>query len=109
MADFTLKRRKDFQFSLEDEPDKIYTLPALKSLSFEDAQAMAKIDDEEDLVKKGNLVRAFILKYAPELEEKNLGGMEFFEILNAYGLNEGRENLGESKASRRSSRNTARR
>jgi hypothetical protein len=109
MADFTLKRRKDFYFSLEDDPDKVYVLPALKSLSFEDAQAMTKIDDEQDLVKKGNLVRDFILKYAPELEDKDLGGMEYFEIFNAYGLNEGKEAMGESKASRRSSKNTARR
>lgn len=109
MADFTLKRRKDFCFSLEEEPNKVYVLPALKSLSFEDAQAMTKIDEESDIVKKGNLVRDFILKYAPELEDKNLGGMEFFEIFNAYGLNEGKETLGESKASRRSSKSTARR
>lgn len=109
MADFTLKRRKDFVFSLEDDPGKTYTLPALKSLSFEDAQIMTRIDEEKDLVKKGNLIRDFILKYAPDLEDADLGGMEYFEIFNAYGLNEGKEALGESKASSRSSRNTARR
>ena len=109
MADFTLKRHKDFQFSLDDNPEKVYVLPALRSLGFEDVQVMTKIDDEQDIVKRGNMVRDFILKYAPELEDLNLGGMEYFEIFNAYGLHEGRENLGESKASRRSSKSTARR
>lgn len=109
MADFTLKRHKDFIFALEDNPEKTYTLPALRSLSFEDAQAMTKIDEEDDIVKKGNLIRNFILKHAPELEDMNLGGMEFFEIFNAYGLSAGKDSLGESKASRRSSKSTARR
>jgi len=99
MADFTLKKRKDFTFALEDNPEETYTLPALKSLSFEDAQTMTKIDDEKNIVKKGNLIRGFILKYAPELADKGISDMEFFEIFNAYGLAAGRSELGESKAS----------
>jgi hypothetical protein len=99
MADFVLKKRRTFVFALEDDPEKTYTLPALKSLSFEDAQLMTKIDDEKSIVKKGNLIKEFILKYAPELKGKTLGDMEFFEIFNAYGLNEGKAELGESKAS----------
>ena len=101
-AAFTLKKRKDWSFALEDDPEKTYTLPALKSLSFEDAQLMTKIDDEKSIVKKGNLIKEFILKYAPELKGKTLGDMEFFEIFIAYGLNEGKAELGESKASRNS-------
>ena len=50
MADFTLKKRKDFVFALEEDPEKTYTLPALKSLSFEDAGTMTKIDDEKQRV-----------------------------------------------------------
>ena len=99
MADFTLKKRKAFVFALEDDPEVSYTLPALKSLSFEDAQTMTKIDEEKNIVKKGNLIRGFILKYAPELSSTGLGDMEYFEIFNAYGLNEGKGDLGESKAS----------
>jgi hypothetical protein len=109
MTDFTLKKRRDFVFALEENPDKTYTIPALKSLSFEEAQAMTKIDAEDDIVKKGELIKAFILRHAPELEDLNLGGMEYFEIFNAYGLNEGNREMGESKASRHSSKNTARR
>ena len=99
MADFTLKKRKAFVFALEDNPEQTYTLPSLKNLSFEDAQTMTKIDEEKNIVKKGNLIRGFILKYAPALADKNISDMEYFEIFNAYGLNEGREELGESKAS----------
>lgn len=102
MADFVLKKRKDFVFALEDDPEKLYHLPALRSLSFEDAQAMTKIDDEKSIVKKGNLIRGFILKYAPELADKGISDMEYFEIFNAYGLDAGRSELGESKASQSS-------
>jgi len=98
---FTLRKRQAFMFALEDEPETTYSIPSLKSLSFEDAKAMTKIDDEEDIVKKGKLIRDFILKYAPGLKDKELCDMEYFEIFNAYGLNEG-QGLGESKASQNS-------
>lgn len=108
-ASFTLKKREDFTFALENEPDVIYTLPALKGFSFEEAQEMSKIDDEENLVKKGAMIRAFILRYAPQLEEKDLSDMEYLEIFNAFAMSEGRKELGESKASQTSLKNTARR
>ena len=35
---FILKKRQDFLFALEDHEDKVYHLPALKSLGFEEAK-----------------------------------------------------------------------
>ena len=101
-AAFTLKKRKDWSFALEDEPKKIYTLPALSGLSYEEAERMKKIGSIDNITEQGPLIKEFILSYAPELEEKDLGDMEYYEIFNAYGLSEGREKLGESTASQSS-------
>ena len=89
-------------FALEEEPDVVYTLPALRSFSFDEAQEMKKIDDERNIVKKGGMIRAFVLRYAPELEKKKISDMEYLEIFNAFAMSEGRNELGESKASRNS-------
>ena len=101
-AAFTLKKRKDWCFALEDEPKKIYTLPALSGLSYEEAERMKKIGSIDNITEQGPLIKEFILSYAPELEEKDLGDMEYYEIFNAYGLSEGREKMGESTASQSS-------
>jgi hypothetical protein len=101
-ANFTLKKRKDWSFSLEDYPDKVYTLPALSGLSYEEAERMKKIGSMTEITEQGPLVKEFILSYAPDLAEKGIGDMEYYEIFNAYGLSEGKEKLGESKASQNS-------
>lgn len=98
MADFVLKKRRYFEFALEEDTEKIYRIPVLKSLELEEIQNLTEIDDEKDLTKKGNLIREFVFRYAPELKEKNLAGMQFFDIFNAYATNNGKE-LGESSAS----------
>jgi hypothetical protein len=101
-AAFTLKKRKDWAFALEDEPKKIYTLPALSGLSYEEAERMKKIGSMTDITEQGPLIKEFILSYAPDLKEKDLGDMEYYEIFNAYGISEGKEKLGESAASQSS-------
>lgn len=101
-AQFTLKKRQDWTFALEDDPETVYTLPALSGLAFDEAEKMKKIGSIEDTTEQGPLIKDFILSYAPELAKKNLGDMEYYEIFNAYGLSEGEKKLGESTASRRS-------
>ena len=96
---FTLKKREKFRFALEAEPERIYSLPPLSSLSFEDAQLMAKLSDESTIVKQGEKIKKFILAKCPDLEDKGLEDMEFYQIFNAYAMSEGKEKLGESKAS----------
>lgn len=110
MSTFVLKKKREpWKFALEENTEKEYSLPALKSLSFEDAKLMTDIDEESDLVKKGNMIRGFIDSKCPDLKEAGLSDMEYLEILNEYALSEGKEALGESKASQDSSKNTARR
>lgn len=96
MADFVMKKRKGFTFQLEDDPHT-YTIPALSNLSFADVALLSKADKETDIVKRGKIVREFILTFAPDLE--GLSDMEFFEIYNAYAQTIGRAQVGESQAS----------
>lgn len=99
MADFIVRKRRDFVFAVEDAPDKTFTLPDMNSLEFEDAKLLRQISDEEDLVEQGKLVEEFLLKFAPGLKALHLSGMEMFAIYNAYGLAMGKKKLGESQAS----------
>ena len=96
MADFTLKKRKDFTFALESDPKKTYTIPAASNLGFEEAQMMANFADGKTIVEQGERIKGFILKHVPELAEKGLCDMEYYEILNAYIEFGKKENLGES-------------
>ena len=99
MADFIVKKRSDFVFALEDAPEQTFTLPALSRLGFEDAALITKINDESDIVKRGKLIKDFVLRYAPGLNGVGVSGMEYFEIFNAYSLAMGKSRLGESQAS----------
>lgn len=101
-VNFTLKKPKVFRFALEDEPEKVYELPPLKSLGYEEAQIMADLGDETKISKQGPKIRKFILDHCPELEKKNIADMEYYEIFNAYAMSEGASKLGESEASRNS-------
>ena len=74
MADFIVRKRRDFVFAVEDAPEKTFTLPAISSLGFEDVKLVTKANEEEDIVKRGKLIQEFILKYAPGLAELGLGG-----------------------------------
>lgn len=98
MANYIIRKRTDFTFAL-DGADTVYTLPALSRLSFAEAELMQKINQAEDLEKRGKLVKDFILKHAPELKDADIGDMEYFSIFNEYALSEGRAKLGESSAS----------
>lgn len=99
MADFIMRKRRDFVFALEDAPEQTFTLPAMTSLGFEEAKLLTQIGEEKDIVRKGGLVKEFLLKHAPTLKDMGLSDMEYFEIYNAYGLAMGRNKLGESQAS----------
>lgn len=99
MADFIVRKRRDFVFAIEDAPDKTFTLPDMSSLGFEDAKLLRQISGEEDLVEQGKLVKSFLLKFVPALMDMGLSDMECLEIYNAYGLAMGRKRLGELQAS----------
>lgn len=95
---YTLKKRKVFKFALEDEPDIVYELPPLKSLGYEEAQLMTELSDDTKISEQGPKVKKFILDHCPELADKDVADMEYYEIFNAYALSEGNK-MGESQAS----------
>lgn len=99
---FTLQTARRWEFALEEEPDKVYSLPALDALSYEEGEKMRELGKIEKLTKQGPEIKAFILRHCPALEEKNLGDMQYYVIFNAWALSEGENKLGESKASRNS-------
>lgn len=99
MADYIVRKPRGFTFALEENTEKTYTLPALSQLSFAEADMMRKIDSADSLEKRGKLIKEFILKHAPDLEEAGIGDMEYFSIFNSYGMSEGKAKLGESSAS----------
>lgn len=84
MANFTLRRQEDFTFDLEGDPKTVYTIPASSNLDFKDAQLIANFGSEKTLEKQGELVKEFILKYAPGLAEKGLSDMGYYAIITAY-------------------------
>lgn len=85
MANFVLSRRKAFTFALEEDSKTEYSLPPIASLSFEDAKLLTEIDEESDIVKRGGMIRDFILSHCPDLKDAGLGDMEFFTIYAEYG------------------------
>lgn len=99
MADFIVRRRRDFVFAVEDAPEKTFTLPGPSSLSFEDAAITEPLNRETDIAKRGEIIKRFVLKFAPGLEALDIGDLDYVEIYNAYILAVGREKLGESTAS----------
>lgn len=99
MADFVLKKHSEFTFALEEDTDRVYKLPPMSKLSFEEMQLTLKIADEKNLVKQGRMVKDFILSYVPELADKGLSDAEYLMIYNEYGLSEGKTSMGESTAS----------
>lgn len=99
MADFIVRKRRDFVFAIDTAPEQTFTLPDINSFGFEDAKLLTQISEEKDIVNKGKLIEEFLLKFAPALKDMGLSGMEYFEIFNAYGLAMGRNKLGELQAS----------
>lgn len=84
-----------FSFQLQGHPEKTFVIPPISCVGYKDVELFNKINDEEDFEKRGELVKSFILKYAPEVEDLVAGEMMYFEIFNAYGLEQGKNNLGE--------------
>lgn len=84
MANFTLRKQQDFTFDLEGDPKTVYTIPVASNLNFKDAQLIANFDNEKTLERQGELVKEFILKYAPGLADKGLSEMGYYTIITEY-------------------------
>lgn len=96
MKGYELKKHEDYPIISGKET--IGKIPARKKLDFEDVRAMTNIDAENDVVKKGEMIRDFILKHVPALKDTGIADMEYIDIFNDYAetqLKENEEKLGE--------------
>jgi hypothetical protein len=99
---FVLKNDPGWEFALEEDPGKVYTLPPLSKLDYQEAEMMRQIGKEDNLEKQGKAIKEFVLKHVPELQSKEIGDMGYAAIFNEYALSQGRDKLGESSASQNS-------
>ncbi len=99
---YIIKKHEPFQFAVEDSPEEIFSLPTMSNLSFDDAKAIATIEEDDDIAVRGRAIKEFIVSYNPGIEDLDIGDFEFFYIYNAWRKHEGAENkegakkLGES-------------
>ena len=99
---FVLKNDPGWEFALEEDEKKVYTLPPLSKLDYKEAEMMRRIGNEDDIEKQGKAIKEFILRHVPELKDKDIGDMGYAAIFNEYALSQGRDKLGESSASQNS-------
>ena len=83
-ASFTLKKHVDFVFDIEGV-DGEFTIPAIGALTMDDMELVQQIADEKtSMAKKNELVKAFLLKYAPALADTGIGDVDYNLIFTAY-------------------------
>ena len=94
MANFTLKAHRPFVFNIEGDETE-YKIPAFGALSFDDVSEMNATEKIKDLAERGKRYKAFVLRYAPELEDLGLGDTDYILIANAYVESQKDEKPGE--------------
>lgn len=93
MADFVLKRKKEFEFQIEGNKET-YKLPPFSKLPIDDVEYFNKLQHVE-LPEQIEIAKTFLLKYEPDLGKINLGDTEFLQIFGAYAKSQQNE-AGES-------------
>lgn len=91
MANFVLKKKQTFTFAREEDPDKVYTLPAFADLGIDDFTKYFRNSTVNE-AEKLKICKEFILGCVPELANENISDMEYVFIFNAYA---GQQGLGE--------------
>lgn len=92
MADYIIKKHASFQFAFEGG-GKTYELPAAQSLTFEDADFFFAIRNKS-VREQCEGCKEFVIRYNPELKDKDIGDMEYLYLLRAYIESQGKD-LGE--------------
>ena len=106
MAGYKLQNHEPY--IITGKNGKEYEIPAVPNLSLDEIGAMVRFNETKDAVEKTKICKEFFLSIAPDLEAENIGDMEYFLIFEDYNKSTRRTpQLGESSASRSSSRSTA--
>lgn len=85
------KINKAKPFVIEGEHGK-YMIPAFSSLSADDMEEIFKLSPETPTGERMQVMKRFLLRFAPELEKEELGDVGYSQIFNAY---EKEQDLGE--------------
>ena len=108
MAGYVLQEHEPY--IITGKEGKTYEIPAILNLSVDQIGYMVKFNESTDAVEKTKICKDFFLSVAPELEEEGVKDMEYFMIFEDYNKTSRLSpKLGESSASRSSSKSTARR
>ena len=82
-ANFTLPKHVDFTFDIEGV-DGEFTIPAIGALNTEQGIALALIQTEENLEKRHEKIKKFLIEMVPQLAEMGLGEHDYNIIFGAY-------------------------
>lgn len=85
------KIKKAQPFVIEGENGK-YMIPAFSTLSTEDMAEILQMTPETPTAERMQIMKRFLLKFAPGLETEELGDIGYSQIFAAY---EKEQNLGE--------------
>ena len=85
------KIKKAQPFVIEGQNGK-YMIPAFSSLSTEDMGEILQLTPETPTAERMQIMKRFLLRFAPGLESEELGDMGYSQIFSAY---EREQNLGE--------------
>lgn len=85
------KIKKAQPFVIEGQNGK-YMIPAFSSLSTENMGEILQLTPETPTAERMQIMKRFLLRFAPGLESEELGDMGYSQIFSAY---EREQNLGE--------------
>ena len=85
---FVLKKKADFEFQIEGS-ERIYTIPAIDTLSFDDVAALQRIRGSEDLNLIKETFQKVLFDKCEGLNEANLSDYQLLMILQAYQKEQG--------------------
>ena len=85
------KIKKAQPFIIEGANGK-YMIPAFSSLSTDDVSEILTLKPETPAAERVQIMKRFLLRFAPELKSEGLGDVGYSQIFGAY---EKEQNLGE--------------
>ena len=85
---FVLKKKADFEFQIEGS-DRIYTIPAIDTLSFDEVEALQKIRGSEDLGLIKDTFQKVLFDKCEGLDEEHLSDYQLLMVLQAYQKEQG--------------------
>lgn len=91
---FVLKKKEDFEFQIEGS-EKIYTIPAIDTLTFDEVEALRSIRGSQNIKENMETFKNVLFAKCEGLEEANLSDFQMLLLLKAYEESQG-EKVGES-------------